>query len=63
MKNIPAYSNGRRGKGGPRTKKQLKKLRERRMRNRDEQQVRDQRAMLIELERREPTLHDIDWKP
>lgn len=62
MKDYPGYNNGR-GKGGPRTKKQLRKFRERRDRERVEERKREQRAMLLELERREPTLHDIDWKP
>lgn len=62
MKDFPGYNNGR-GKGGPRTKKQLRKVRERALRAAQEQQKLAYKAMLLEEQRREPTLHDIDWKP
>lgn len=62
MKDFPAY-NRIRGHGGPRTKRKLRQVRDRRLALQRQERLREMQDALLELERRTPTLHDIDWKP
>lgn len=62
MKDFPAY-NRTRGHGGPRTKRKLRQVRDRRLMAERVERQREVQDALLELARREPTLHDIDWKP
>lgn len=62
MKDFPGYGRTR-GAGGPRTKKQLRRLRQQGERLAAEKKAADRKLELLDLERRRPTLHDVDWKP
>lgn len=62
MKDFPGYGRIR-GAGGPRTKKQLRKIRQRLAFAAAELKYRAYQEEMLELERRKPTLHDVDWKP
>jgi hypothetical protein len=62
MRDHPGYNNQKSGRG-PRTKKQRRRVEERRalVKQRDAQL--DREFEELELLRREPTLHSINWKP
>ena len=62
MHNQPGYGRQKAGRG-PRTKKQRRRMEEQRMLVKKREAQLDREFEELEMLRREPTLHSINWQP
>ena len=62
MHDQPGYGRQKSGRG-PRTKKQRRRMEEQRMMSKKRDAQLEREFEELELLRREPTLHSINWKP
>lgn len=62
MRDQPGYGRQKAG-GGPRTKRQRRLLRDRKLLLKQQELMLERQEAELELLRREPTLHSINWQP
>ena len=62
MRDQPGYGRQKAG-SGPRTKRQRRRMEERRMMLKKQEAQLEREFEELEMLRREPTLHSINWKP
>jgi len=62
VRDFPGYSNRKAG-GGPRTKRQRRRIQDARVRLKMQEKLLEAEQEELEMLRREPTLHSINWQP